>query len=381
MPQWAHADAPHAGGQLDDVFRHVGDVFASSMLSNGDYGGAFAAVRDGDVIVDIRAGHTDRARTVPWHDDTIVCIYSVGKAVMALLTAAAVSADALDYERAVAADWPEFGAAGKELITLGQAISHQGGLSGFPEEMDPGDWLQWDLICERLASSAPLWAPGTASGYHPQTIGFIIGELIKRKTGKSIGAWLSDNFKNDGLDIHCGLSPEVFQRASFMAKPRHAGDLGTLTELKRIAFLKRWSGPARVAPEKWAAAEIPASNMHANAISLAKFLQPFVNGGKWLDGRALIDQATLEASLRERVRGDDLVLPFNISWSAGLMRNTNGHYGPNPNAYGHAGAGGACVVVDPENRLTAAYVTNTMSPYLVGDPRATAVLGALYENL
>ena len=381
MSGWTHPDLPHAGGQLDLRFEALGQVFADQLNARNETGAAFAAIRDGEILVDIRGGFVDRQRQTPWGPDTIASIYSVGKAVLSLLTAAAVSAGSLDYERAVADDWPEFGAGGKDSLTLAQVMSHQAGLCGFPTQMSPEDWLDWDLICRRLAQMTPLWEPGSANGYHPQTGGFIIGELIKKKTGKSVGGWLKDMRARDGLQIFCGMDADDLARASYMRKPPKAPDLGEMNDFKAAAFLKPWSAPTRVAVEDWVAAEIPASNMHADALSLAKLLQPFVNGGRWLDGRALIDAPVLEAAFRERIRGDDLVLPFNISWSAGLMRNTNKHYGPNVNAFGHAGFGGACVVVDPENRLTAAYVTNTMSPHLVGDPRAIALLDAFYENL
>ena len=128
------------------------------------------------------------------------------------------------------------------------------------------------------------------------------------------------------------------------------------------------------------AAELPASNMHADARSLAAFVHPFVNGGP-TNGDPFLTEDAISAALKERIRGDDLVLPFHLSWSAGLMRNINRHFGPNENAFGHAGFGGSCVVVDPENRMTAAYVMNKMSPYLVGDPRSVRLLEAVYACL
>lgn len=129
------------------------------------------------------------------------------------------------------------------------------------------------------------------------------------------------------------------------------------------------------------AAEIPSSNMHADARSLTRLLHPFAHGGTWPDGEAYLAPPAIQAALQERIRGDDLVLPFHLSWSAGLMRNINRHFGPNENAFGHAGFGGSCVVIDPEQNFTAAYVMNKMSPRLVGDPRAVRLLNALYDDL
>ena len=129
------------------------------------------------------------------------------------------------------------------------------------------------------------------------------------------------------------------------------------------------------------AAEIPASNMHSDARSLAEVVHPFANNGKTANGEHMLAPEAIDAAFKERIRGDDLVLPFHLSWAAGLMRNINRHFGPNENALGHAGFGGSCILIDPEHRLTAAYVMNKMSPHLVADPRAVRQLNALYDCL
>lgn len=367
---------PHASGFLDARFDGIGDAFAGNFAERLELGACFAAIVDGEVVADIRGGHSDKALENAWTEGTLACIYSSGKAVLTLMIAQEVSKGRLDYEAPVAAYWPEFAANGKDQISMAQALSHQAGLCGFPDEMLPQAWLDWDAITGRLAAMAPLWTPGSANGYHPQTFGFIAGELLRRVTGRSVGE-LIDRFHQQ---IFCGMGASEIARAALMPKPPKAPDLGELNEFTKIAFLKPWSAAARVDRDVWMAAEIPASNMHADARSLAKIMQPFVNGGKW-DGDPLLNQDAIDGALKERCRGDDLVLPFHLSWSAGLMRNINGHFGPNDNAYGHAGFGGSCVVIDPERKITAAYVMNKMSPYLVGDPRALRLINALYEGL
>ena len=376
MTNWIDSRVPHASGFLAPNFDEISDAFAANFAEGLELGAAFAAIVDGELVTDIRGGHSDKAREEAWTESTLACIYSSGKAVLTLLIAQEVSNGRLDFEAPVAAYWPEFAANGKGQITVAQALSHQGGLCGFPEEMLPQDWLDWEAITSRLAAMAPLWPPGTANGYHPQTFGFIAGELLRRAAGRSVGELISD-FQ---LQIYCGLSPDEIARAAFMPKPPKAPDLGELNEFTKIAFLKPWSAAARVDREEWMAAEIPASNMHADARSLVQILQPFVNGGKW-DSDPLLTQEAISGALTERIRGDDLVLPFNLSWSAGLMHNINGHFGPNENAFGHAGFGGSCVVIDVERKLTAAYVMNKMSPFLVGDPRALRLINALYAGL
>ena len=380
MQDWADDRVEGAGGMLAESFSGAGDAFAANFADGLELGASFAVVIDDKVVVDIRGGFVDRAKTEHWNDDTLACLYSSGKAVVSLLIAREVSKGALDYDAPVAQYWPEFGAAGKGDITLAQMLSHQAGLCGFADEMPPETWLDWNAVTEKLAAMAPLWPPGSANGYHPQTFGYMAGEVLRRVTGKSVGALIAELAAQDGLNLYCGMWPELAARASFMPKPPKAPDLGPLNDYKRYAFLKPWSAPARVSREDWMAAEIPASNMHADARSLARIVHPLANGGK-RNNEAYLDGGAIAAALKERIRGGDLVLPFHLSWSAGLMRNINRHFGPNENAFGHAGFGGSCVVIDPENKLTAAYVMNKMSYYLVGDPRAVRLLDAVYAAL
>ncbi len=378
---WSHARVPNASGALPSKFDLVGDAFAANFEDELELGASFATVIDGELVVDIRGGFRDRAKEAPWTEDTLACVYSSGKAVLTLLIAREVSNGRLDYDAPVAQYWPEFAKNGKEEITVAQALSHQAGLCGIPDEMDPATWLDWDAITDRLAAMAPLWAPGTANGYHPQTFGYIAGELLRRASGQSVGVLLRAFTASEGLQIFCGMEADEIARAAYMPKPPKAPDLGELNAFTKLAFLKKWSSTARVSRDEWMAAEIPASNMHADARSLAMMVHPFVNNGRAVSGDQHISPSVIEAALAERIRGDDMVLPFHLSWSAGLMRNINRHFGPNEKAFGHAGFGGSCVVVDPDNNLTAAYVMSKMSPYLVGDPRALRLLDALYDCL
>lgn len=379
---WSDARVPASGGFIDSGFAAAGEAFAQNFEEGLELGASFAVVIGGETVIDIRGGHADNAKETPWTEDTIACVFSSGKAVVSLLVAKSVSDGLLDYDAPVARYWPEFGAAGKESIIVAQMLSHQAGLCGFPDEMAPETWLDWDAICAKLAAMTPLWAPGTANGYHPQTVGFMAGELLRRVTGKSVGQHLKAYEASDGLQIFCGMRTDQMARAAYMPKPPKAPDLGPMNEFKQAAFLKPWSAPGgKVSREDWMAAELPASNMHADARSLAKILHPFANRGHWTDGDPCLSSEAIDGAFKERIRGDDLVLPFHLSWSAGLMRNINRHFGPNENAFGHAGFGGSCVVVDPQNNLTAAYVMNKMSPYLVGDPRAVRLLDAVYASL
>lgn len=358
-------------------FERVRDFFAANFTAGEELGARFSAFQEGEAVVDIQAGWSDRDRSAPWTDDTLACIFSSGKAAMATLVAMAVSAGALDYERPVAADWPEFAANGKDAVTLAMALSHQAGLCGFPDEINADEWIDHDRIAARLAAMAPLWPPGSASGYHPQTVGYIVNELLRRKAGKTIGAMLRET----GLDIHCGMRADEIARAAYMPKPPSAPVHRKASRFTEIAFLKPWSAAGKVRREDWMAAEIPASNMHATARALAEIIHPLANGGVDKRGVRVIEKDIVAAALAPRITGDDLVLPFHLTFAAGLMANTNGHFGPSLTAFGHAGFGGSAAMIDPEKRVSAAYVMNKMSPSLAGDPRAVRLLAALDDCL
>ncbi len=359
-------------------FEPVVDAFRDNFSRGEELGARFSAFVGGEEVVDIWAGWSDRDKSAPWTDNTLACVYSAGKAAMAFLIARFVSEGKLDYERPVADYWPEFGASGKDRVTVGMAMSHQAGLCGFPDEMPPEDWLNWDLICARLAAMAPLWPPGSAFGYHPQTVGYIVGELIRRIERRKIGDILrEDYFKALGLDLHCGLRETEIARAAYMPKPPKAPTHRKASRFTEIAFLKPWSAAGGVSREKWMAGEIPASNMHGTARALAEITHPFANNGHDLAGKQVIDAETVKAALRPRISGDDLVLPFRLTWTAGLTANSDGYFGPSETAFGHAGFGGAAVVVDPARRVSASYVMNKMSPALLGDPRAIRLMTAL----
>lgn len=365
--------APPLDGTCDPAFGRVRDVLAASLARGDDLGAGVTAWVGDRCVLDLRGGYTDRKKTAPF-GDTLVCVYSCGKAITAALVMAAVETGHLDYDRPVATDWPEFAAAGKANITLAQALSHQGGLAAFTDPIEPSLWIDWEATCAALAAMPPLWTPGEAAGYHPQTFGYIAGEVLRRATGHTIGRHLralSD-------DVMCGLGPAAMARVGAMLKPPAAPDLGELTPLKTAAFLSPWSAAAGVGRDAWMAAEIPASNMHATSAGLANIMRAFATRRL---GPHTISRDVHAAALAERSCREDLVLPFELSWGAGVMRNHGEPLGPSPTAIGHYGFGGACVVADPAAALSFAYVPNKMSPHLVRDPRALNLIEAVYDAL
>ncbi|WP_425986598.1 serine hydrolase domain-containing protein [Brevundimonas sp. TWP1-2-1b1] len=338
----------------------------------------FSVLVEGEAVVDLWAGHADTAKTTPFTEATLTSVFSTGKAVMAILMATAVEAGQVDYDQTVASLWPEFGAAGKADVTVAQLMSHQSGLPGFSEAVEPTIWFDVPAVLARLAAQAPMWAPGTASGYHPVTVGYLANEVFRRATGRTMGQALRQDFSD--LDLWIGLPESEHGRVAQMRKPTASPSLGVVDPIKQAAFLDRGSAPGGRGSAAWREMEIPSANLHGTALGLARMLGVVANDGV-LDGRSVLSAGTLDQLTRERIHGPDKVLPFEISWAAGLMRNHGlKAFGPDE-AFGHYGWGGSMAMADPSRRLSAAYVMTRQSPHLIGDPRPKRLLEALYGAL
>ncbi|WP_428061479.1 serine hydrolase domain-containing protein [Brevundimonas sp.] len=363
-------------------FEAVREAFAANFTDApeglDEQAARFSVVIEGEAVVDLWGGWADTAKTTPFTDATLTSVFSTGKAVMALLMATAVEAGQVDYDQTVASLWPAFGAAGKQDVTVAQLMSHQAGLPGFSEAVEPSIWFDAPAVLDRLAAQAPMWAPGTASGYHPITVGYLANEVYRRATGRTMGQALRQDFPD--LDLWIGLPEAEHGRVAQMRKPTAAPSLGVSDQIKQAAFLDRGSAPGGRGSAEWRKMEIPSANLHGTALGLARMLGAVANGGA-LDGRSVLSAGTLEQLTRERIHGPDKVLPYTISWAAGLMRNDGLKvFGPGE-ALGHYGWGGSMAMADPSQRLSAAYVMTRQSPHLIGDPRPRRLLEALYGAL
>ncbi len=363
-------------------FEAVREAFAANFTDApeglDEQAARFSVVIEGEAVVDLWGGWADTAKTTPFTDATLTSVFSTGKAVMALLMATAAEAGQVDYDQTVASLWPAFGAAGKQDVTVAQLMSHQAGLPGFSEAVEPSIWFDAPAVLEQLAAQAPMWAPGTASGYHPITVGYLANEVYRRATGRTMGQALRQDFPD--LDLWIGLPESEHGRAAQMRKPTAAPSLGVIDPIKQAAFLDRGSAPGGRGSAEWRKMEIPSANLHGTALGLARMLGAVANGGA-LDGRSVLSAGTLEQLTRERIHGPDKVLPYTISWAAGLMRNDGLKvFGPGE-ALGHYGWGGSMAMADPSQRLSAAYVMTRQSPHLIGDPRPRRLLEALYGAL
>jgi len=365
-------------------FEPVRDAFAQNFAEREELGAAFTLIQDGETLVDIHAGYRDRKASEPWSERTIVPVFSTGKAITALVVAWLVDQGRLDYDAPVVDIWPEFGQAGKDKVTLAQALSHQSGLPGYLEAMEPSDWFDRDLMEQRFAAMAPMWPLGEGSGYHPISYGVLADAVVRRadEKNRTVGAILREVICGPrNIDFHIGVPESDHSRAAEHVLPPRPPHLGSMNEQKAAAFLKPWSSPGRRGTAAWRSSELPAANGHGTAQAIARLMAPFATGGL-LDGQPFVSGSTVEVALKSRVTGPDKVLPFDLSFGAGVMINRDsGAFGPEPLTVGHYGFGGSCGLADPVRGLSAAYVMNRQMDVLVGDARAIALIEAAYGCL
>ena len=354
-------------------------AFEANFAQDLELGAGFCALVEGEIVVDLVGGFADRAKTIPWTDQTLVPVYSTTKPVAAMVLARLQDQGKLSFDDPIGWLWPEFTANGKN-VSIAQALSHQAGVPGFVDPIDPALWLNSPALAAAVAKLVPMWKPGTASGYHPLTYGYIAGELAMRAQGTTLGKQLRDDICGPlNIDFWIGLPDEHHGRCAEMSRPKAMPMLEPITEESRVAFLTKWSSPDRGGAE-WRRAEIPSANGHGTSRAVATLYGVFANNGK-IGETQVISSQTMVDFTKARIKGVDLVLPFEIEWAAGVMRNSNLIYGDNPATLCHSGWGGSGGFGDPDRRVSGAYVMNKQTPALMGDERAKRLWSALYACL
>lgn len=369
-------------GFCDEKFASVREMFASNIDEDRDLGASFALTLDGEMVIDIWGGHLDAERTKPWQEDTIVNVYSTTKTMSFLCALVLADRGQLDFDANVALYWPEFAAAGKENVKVWHVMDHAAGLSGLEVMVDAEDLYDWDKIVNLLAEQAPWWEPGTASGYHAITQGFLIGEIVKRVSGLSIGTFFQNEIaKPLGADFYIGVPESEFGRIGNLF-PAGEGRLDTGDDPDSIAA-RTFRNPASAATnswtDEWRKAEIPAANGHGNARSVAKLQAPLACKGSAF-GLNLFSQSTAESVMKERISGTDLALGVPIAFGLGFGLNSElMPLSPNDNACYWGGWGGSSILVDQDARLSVSFVMNKMFEGLLGDPRSYNLVQTVYK--
>ncbi len=371
-------------GSCDARLAAVHDAFAENFAARTDVGASVAATIDGRPVVDLWSGTcaTDAGHDRPWQRDTIINVWSTTKPMSFLVILMLADRGDLDLDAPVADVWPEFAANGKRQVTTKHLLSHAAGLAGFDEPTTTDDLYDWDLVCSRLAAQAPWWEPGTASGYHAVTQGYLLGEVARRVSGRSMGTFFADEIAAPlDADFHIGTGPDHDARVAHVIPPPYR--LGDGLEPGSMAHrtfdtLRLDAATSQTVP--WRRAEIPAAGGHGNARSVARVMSVLACGGA-VDGHTFLSPATCEAVFDEQQHGIDLVLELPVRLGLGFGLRSDDMPLPNERCCYWGGWGGSLAVVDMENRISFSYVMNEMRESTVGDDRAGSLLQALYGAL
>jgi CubicO group peptidase (beta-lactamase class C family) len=372
-----------------DIFSAEGlqpavDAFKTNFKETDEIGAQFCLMKNGETLLDLKGGWSDRQKTLPVQDDTLFSVFSSGKAVAALVIAWLAEEDRLGYEQPVSTLWPDFAQHGKGDLTIAQMMSHQSGLPGISDMgWTPEDWFDWEKTVKTLAAQKPIFEPGTQTGYHPVTYGFLAGEIARLadEPQRHLGQILREELAEPcGADVWIGLPASEHERCAQIAKPKAMADLGEMNAATKAAFMSKAASPGGKGAAAWREAQLAGSNCHATAKGLATLMQIAVNGR--CGDTAVLSEDVLSAFRQKRIGGDDLVLPFEINFAAGVMLNTpNYFYGPSDETVGHSGWGGSCLFADPKTGFHGAYVMNRQHNTLLGDERPRRLIDAAYDAL
>lgn len=369
-------------GYCDPRFSAVQEVFARNCTEGLELGASCAATIAGEYVVDLWAGYADAARTVPWEEHTITNVYSTTKIMTALCALLLIDRGHLDPDAPVAAYWPEFAQGGKEGVLVRWLLSHGAGLSGFDEPLRREALFDWDLITGLLARQKPWWEPGTMPGYHMLTFGYMVGELVRRISGKTLGGFFRDEVALPlKVDFHIGLPEEHESRvADMVSSPVPAGLLSI--DRQSIAGRTIFNPPLVPAysDRAWRAAEIPSSNGHGNARSVAKVGSLLACGGT-LGGLRLLSEETIETALVEQYNDIDLVLRHPMRWGLGFGLANEWRPYLGPRAFYWGGFGGSWLEMDRDTRVCFSYVMNKLEADAEADMRMLGLRSAFFSAL
>ena len=386
-------DMTELTGHVEAGFEAVRDAFAANFAERGDVGATFCLYAGGRVVVDLAGGTTEPGGGGrPYTQDSLQLVFSTTKGATALCAHLLAERGALDLDAPVAEYWPEFAAAGKGEIPVRWLLAHRAGLPAVDVRLTLDEVCAVTPVVEALAAQKPLWEPGTAHGYHALTFGWLVGEVVRRGSGRTVGTFFSDEVaKPLGLDFWIGLPEDLEPRVAPLIQFQPAAQIDP-AELERLMAsvsvdnltLRALSLDGAVPMEsayntrQVHATEMPAANGITNAASLARMYAATIGP---VDGVRLLSEATVADACRIQADGPDLVLGMETRFGSGFF--LNGGFSPllSDNSFGHAGAGGSLGFADPAAGVAFGYVMNQMAFDLAGDPRANALIAAVRSCL
>jgi len=383
------------GGRCEAEFEPVRAAFERNFTDHDDVGAAVAVWVDGDLVVNLWGGYADARRRRRWRENTLASVFSGTKGLTSTCVHLLADRGEIDLDAPVAQYWPEFGQAGKEDITVAMVLGHRSGVIGPRIPMHWTEVSDWHRVCDALAGTEPWWKPGTAQGYHMVAFGFVLGEVVRRVTGRTLGEYLRTEIAEPmGIDVHVGLPRAEHNRCAEMINKPHIRDVladggapGNPQSLDEHPMAGLSIAMGFVPDDElgsnelatWRAAEFPGTNGHVSALGLATFYNGMSQG-------KLLSREHLELVRVSQGGFDpDVVLGPRVAdhgWGLGYMLNQRGMAGPNPHSFGHGGSGGSYGFVDLEHRIGYAYVMNYFDATKCNaDPRSTALSDEVYRVL
>ena len=371
-------------GVCAEQFGSVRTALERNLDSGEELGASLVLDIDGDIVIDMWGGFTDQARTIPWTEHTITNVWSSTKTVTSLAALILADRGELDVDAPVARYWPEFGARGKQDVLVRQLMSHSSGVSGLEQPARVEDLYDWTVATSRMASQAPWWEPGTASGYHALNYGHLLGEVVRRISGKTLKQFVADEIAGPlGADFQIGAAESDWGRiADVVPPPPLPFDLEVLG--KDSPAFKTFTGPASAAEDAntpgWRRADIGAANGHGNARSVGRVMSAVARGGQ-VDSVRLLSGDTIDLIFREQLNGIDLVLGLPLRWGIGfgLPRLDILPWIPDEKICYWGGWGGSMIVMDVGRRMTISYMMNKMGPGIIGSSRSAEYGQAIYD--
>lgn len=381
-------------GSCSPAFEHVREAFAANFKHRNEIGAAVAVWVDGEIVVNLWGGAASTDGK-PWQHDTLASIFSGSKALTSTCTHLLADRGELSLDDPVADYWPEFAQAGKQHITVAEVLSHRSGVIGPRKRLTPNATRDWDAVCAHIAEAEPWWEPGTAQGYHMVTFGFVLGEIVRRITGRNLGHYLRTEIAEPlGIDVHIGLPTSEHHRCADMFNKPHIRDVlnqcaapGYPTSLDEHPLAAISVAIGFIPDDElgsnditaWRTAEYPATNAHVTAIGLATFYNALAQG------KLLSYEHMQKCRISQGGFDTDLVLGPRVAdhgWGLGFMLNQRGLNGPNRKIFGHGGSGGSFGFVDLEHRIGYAYVMNNFDATKCNaDPRSVALSDEVYSAL
>jgi CubicO group peptidase (beta-lactamase class C family) len=393
-----------AQGTAAPRFATVREEFERNFAERGEVGASVCVTVDGETVVDLWGGVADPETQAPWNRDTIVLVWSCTKGATALCAHILAARGVIDLDAPVARYWPEFAKGGKDAITVRMLLNHQAGLPALREPIAENGLCDWDAVVDALAAMEPLWEPGTRHGYHALVFGHLVGEVLRRVTGSSLGTLFRTEVAEPlGLDFWIGLPAEEEPRVATSISPEPPGPgqplppfyaVG-LSDPTSIPGMIVWNSggillPGAVNNRQVHAAEIPSANGISNARGLAGMYRPLALGGEFGGVRLVPEDAVPAMGAVSAAVSRDATMLVPTRWASGFMKGVDNTYLPpgqddavilSEEAFGHLGNGGSLGFADPRARLSFGYAMNRQGGGTGLEDRGQALVDAVYRIL